>query len=264
MIALCGDIEIGYEDAGSGLPVVFLHGFPHDRSLWAPQIGALVDRCRCIAPDLRGFGETSVEGPYSMARYADDVVALLDMLQIERAVIAGLSMGGYIAFEFWRRHRSRVRGLILADTRAGTDTAEGRAKREAMIARVREEGVEALVDAQLTGMLGKTTREKHPVLVESVKRMLTRAPAEGVIGALEAMCSREDSTAMLAGIDVPTLIVVGEEDVITTPSEARAMHDAIRGSRLEILPGAGHLSNLERPASFNHVTSEFVGMLTYA
>lgn len=264
MIALCGDIEIGYEDAGSGLPVVFLHGFPHDRSLWAPQIGALVDRCRCIAPDLRGFGESEVRGPYSMARYADDVVALLDMLQIERAVIAGLSMGGYVAFEFWRRHRARVRGLILADTRAGVDSAEGRAKREAMNATVRAEGVEAIVDAQLSGMLGKTTREKHPVLVDSVKRMLSRAPAEGVIGALEAMLCREDSTAMLVGIDVPTMVVVGEEDVLTPPAEARAMHSAIRGSRLEILPGAGHLSNLERPASFNHVTSEFVGMLTYA
>lgn len=264
MIALCGDIEIGYEDAGSGVPVVFLHGFPLDRSLWAPQIGGLVDRCRCIAPDLRGFGESGVQGPYSMDRYADDVVALLDMLRIERAVFAGLSMGGYVAFALWRRHRSRVRGLILADTRAGADNAEGRAKRQAMIATVRAEGVEAIAEAQVTGMLGKTTRAKHPVLVDSVTGMVARAPVEGVIGALEAMLARPDSTETLATIDVPALIVVGNEDVITPPREGRAMQEAIRGSRLEVLPGAGHLSNIERPAAFTHVTSEFVGVLSYA
>ena len=264
MIALCGDVEIGYEDVGKGLPIVFLHGFPHDRSLWAPQLGALMDRGRCIAPDMRGFGESEVRGPYTMNRYADDVVALLDSLHIERAVIAGLSMGGYIAFAFWRRHRARVRGLVLADTRAGVDNTEGRAKRRAMIDTVQAEGIEPLVDAQVTGMLGKTTREKHPELADFVKRMLARAPAEGVVGALEAMIARPDSTETLATIDVPTLIVVGDEDVLTPPGDARAMHEAIRGSRLEILAGAGHLSNLERPAAFNHVVSEFVGVLTYA
>lgn len=264
MIALCGDIEIGYEDVGQGLPVVFLHGFPHDRSLWAPQLGALMDRCRCIAPDMRGFGESTVRGPYSMNRYADDVVALLDALHIERAVIAGLSMGGYVAFAMWRRHRARVRALVLADTRAGADSTEGRAKRRTMIETVRAEGLEPLLDSQVTGMLGKTTREKHPELGDAVRRMLARAPAEGVAGALEAMIARPDSTDTLATIDVPTLIVVGDEDVLTPPRESRAMHEAIRASRLEVLSGAGHLSNLERPAAFNHVVSEFVGVLTYA
>lgn len=262
MIALCGDIEIGYDDVGTGLPVVFLHGFPHDRSLWAPQLGALVDRCRCIAPDLRGFGETGGGGPHTMNRYADDIVALLDVLKIERAVIAGLSMGGYIAFAFWRRHRARVRGLILADTRPGADTAEGREKRRSMIDAVRAGGMDAVAEAQVTGMLGKTTREKHPELGATVGRMVTRAPVDGVVGALEAMIARPDSTETLRTIDVPTLIVVGDEDVLTPPKEARAMHEAIRGSRLEILGGAGHLSNLERPSAFNHVVSEFVGVLT--
>lgn len=264
MIALCGDVEIGYEDVGKGLPVVFLHGFPHDRSLWAPQLGALVDRCRCIAPDLRGFGESGVHGPYTMNRYADDVVALLDSLRIERAVIAGLSMGGYVAFAIWRRHRARVRALVLADTRAGADNTEGRARRRTMIEAVRTGGIEPLIEVQVTGMLGKTTREKHPELAEYVTRMIARAPTEGVIGALEAMIARPDSTETLVTIDVPTLIVVGDEDVLTPPKEARAMHEAIRGSRLEVLGGAGHLSNLERPAAFNHVVSEFVGVLTYA
>jgi pimeloyl-ACP methyl ester carboxylesterase len=263
MLALVRDISIGYDDVGAGLPVVFLHGFPHNRSLWAPQLSALVDRCRCIAPDLRGFGESGTDGPYSMDQYADDIAALLDVLEIERAVVAGLSMGGYIAFALWRRHGSRVRALVLADTRPGADDAEGRAKRAALVELARARGTGAVADAQIAGMVGKSTREKCPELVDAVHAMLESAPVEGVIGALEAMMARPDSTPLLPGIDVPTLLVVGEEDVLTPPKESRAMHEAIAGSRLEILAGAGHVSNLERPAAFNHVVSEFLGMLTY-
>ena len=128
MIALCDGVEIGYDDVGTGMPVAFLHGFPHNRALWAPQMGALVDRARCIAPDLRGFGESSKHGPFSIDQFADDIAMLLRGLGIERAVVAGLSMGGYVALALWRRHRSLVRALVLADTRAGADTDEGRAK----------------------------------------------------------------------------------------------------------------------------------------
>ncbi|MCC6773533.1 MAG: alpha/beta fold hydrolase, partial [Gemmatimonadaceae bacterium] len=133
MIALSGDFEIGYDDVGTGEPVLFLHGFPHNRTLWAAQLGALFDRARCIAPDLRGFGESTVAAPYSMNQYADDAVALLDALRIERAVVCGLSMGGYVALAIWRRHRARVRGLILMDTRAGSDSPAGRVRRDEMI-----------------------------------------------------------------------------------------------------------------------------------
>ena len=264
MIALRPGVDIAYDDVGTGLPVVFLHGFPHNRTLWAPQLGALMVRARCIAPDLRGFGESEISGPYSMGRYADDVIAMLDALQIERAVIAGLSMGGYVAFEIWRRHRDRVRALILADTRAGADTDAAREKRREMIGLARTKGSGAVADAQIGGMVGRTTRERHPDIVDAVHQMLTVAPVEGVVGALEAMIERPDSTPTLATIDVPTLIIVGEEDVLTPPKESRAMHAAIPGSRLEILDGAGHVSNVERPAAFNHVASEFLGVLTYA
>ena len=264
MIVLPRGIDIAYDDIGSGLPVVFLHGFPHDRTLWAPQLGGLLPRARCIAPDLRGFGESEIRGPYTMDRYADDVIEMLDILSIDRAVIAGLSMGGYIAFALWRRHRQRVRALILADTRAGADTEETRAKRRELIALARAKGSGAVADLQIAGMVGRTTREKHPDVVDSVHRMLTMAPVEGVVGALEAMIARPDSTPTLATIDVPTLIIVGDEDVLTPPKEARAMHVQIPGSRLEILAGAGHVSNVERPAAFNHVASEFLGVLTYA
>lgn len=263
MIVLAGDIEIGYDDVGNGVPVVFLHGFPHHRGLWAPQVNALIDRARCIAPDLRGFGESGTRAPWTVDQYADDVAGLLDVLRVERAVVAGLSMGGYVALAFWRRHRRRVRGLVLADTRAGADSEEGRQKRQEMIALARREGSEAIADAMLPGMIGKSTRERHPEVAEDVRRMLASARVPGIVGALEAMMARPDSTPTLATIDVPTLIVVGDEDVLTPPRESEAMHAAIRGSRLEVITGAGHVSNFERPATFNHVLSEFLAALTW-
>jgi 3-oxoadipate enol-lactonase len=264
MIALCGNIEIGYDDVGAGTPVVFVHGFPHNRSLWSPQVHALVDRARCIAPDLRGFGETTADGPYTVDQYADDVVCLLDALRIERAVVVGLSMGGYVAFALWRKHRPRVRALVLADTRAGADTEDGRRRRHDLIALAREKGSTAVADAMISGMIGKSTREKCPEMIETVYRMLVSAPIDGIVGALEAMLERPDATPSLASIDVPTLVVVGDEDVLTPVKESQIMYQGIRGSRLEVLMGAGHVSNLERPAAFNHVVSEFLASLTLA
>ena len=262
MIAYCGGIEIGYDDVGSGDAVVFLHGFPHHRALWASQVAALVDRARCIAPDLRGFGESSVHPPYSVDQYADDLAALLDSLRIERAVVCGLSMGGYVALAFWRRHRARVRALILMDTRAGNDSAEGRERRDQLIALARQRGSEAVADAMITGMVGKRTREKCPEVVDDVHRMLESAPVDGVVGALEALRDRPDSTATLETIDVPTLIVVGEDDVLTPPGEAMLLHAGIRGSTLEVIAGAGHVANVERPAAVNHVITEFLAKVT--
>ena len=263
MIALCDGVEIGYNDVGTGVPVAFLHGFPHNRTLWSPQVSALVDRARCLAPDLRGFGESSKHGPFTVDQYADDVAMLLRGLGIERAVVAGLSMGGYVAFALWRRHRSLVRGLVLADTRAGADTDETRNKRRALIDVARTRGAGAVADGQITGMLGKTTREKRPALIDEVHRMLESAPVEGIVGALEAMIARVDSTDTLATIDVPTLVVVGDEDVLTPPGEAEILHAGIRGSRLEVIEHAGHVSNMERPAAFNHVITEFLAALEY-
>ena len=271
MIAHCPDVaapggvvEVGYTDSGTGTPVVFLHGFPHDRSLWAPQVTALLPVARCIAPDLRGFGESPPRPPYGMDRYADDVVSLLDALGVARAVIVGVSMGGYVAFALWRRHRARVRALLLSDTRPGPDDAEGAARRRDLIAAARAGGSRAVADRMIEGMLGRRTRARAPGLVGAVHAMLAAAPVEGAIGALEAMIARPDSTPDLATIDVPTLIVVGEDDVLTPVAESRAMHEAIRGSRLEVIAGAGHLPNLERPAAFNQVTGEFLLSLSEA
>ncbi len=253
-----GDITLAYDDSGGGMPVVLLHGFPHDRSIWSAQLRGLSGQCRCIAPDLRGFGESDVAPPYSMDQYADDVALLLDALRIERAVIAGLSMGGYVTLAFWRRHAERVLALILADTRAPGDTAESAAKRRELAAVAKAHGGAAVADAMIAGMIGKRTRQRHPELVTHIHGMLASAPTAGVIGALDALVARPDSTATLATIDVPTLIVVGEDDALTPVADARALHAGIADSALEILKGAGHLSNVERPAAFNHVAIEFL------
>lgn len=263
MIARINGIDLAWDDVGTGIPIVFLHGFPLDRTFWKPQVGAVMALGRCIVPDLRGFGESSVQGPFTIDQYADDVAALLDYLQIGSAVIAGLSMGGYIAFAMWRRHPERVRALILADTRAGADSPETRQKRGELIALARAEGPGAVATRQITGLIGKTTRERNPDVAEWLHLMMCMQPVEGVIGAIEAMLGRPDSTPDLPTITVPTLVLVGDEDAITRPAEAKAMADAIRGARLEILAQAGHAANVERPAAFNHIVAEFVASLVY-
>jgi len=263
VISVINGIDIGYDDIGTGLPVLFAHAFPLNRTMWAPQVSALVERCRCIAPDFRGFGETAAQGPYTMAQYADDLAALLDHLRIDQVVLVGCSMGGYAAFAFWSRHATRVRALVLADTRPGADSDEARGLRRQLIELTRAEGATAVANLQVAKLVGKTTREKQPDTYDGVHRMMAQAKPDAIVGALEAMMSRPDSTPLLATITVPTLIVVGEEDTLTPVAESRAMHSHIPGSRLEIVAAAGHLSNMERPAAFNHVLTEFLGAVTY-
>jgi pimeloyl-ACP methyl ester carboxylesterase len=258
VITQLNGIALSYDDVGSGLPIVFLHAFPLDRSMWGPQVGALVRQGRCIALDLRGFGASTAAPPYSMDQYADDVAALLEALDIGPAVVVGLSMGGYVAFAFWRRHRVHVRALVLADTRAGPDTSEGREKRRRLIEVARSRGAATVADMQIGSMVGETTRERRPEIVEAIRAMMAAAPVDGIIGALEAMMARPDSTPTLPTIDVPTLVLVGEEDTLTPRTEAQVLHGRIRGSRLEIIDQAAHICNLERPAAFSHLVSEFV------
>ena len=252
---------IAFEERGEGLPVLFVHGFPHDHALWDPQLRALGDRARCVAPDLRGFGGSGREGPWTMDRHADDLACLLDHLRIDRTVLCGLSMGGYVSFAFWRRHRDRVRALVLCDTRPGPDSEETRGKRRELIDVARREGATAVTERQMENMVGRTTHERRPEVAEGVRRMLERAPVEGIVGALEAMMARPDSTPDLAEITVPTLVIVGDEDTLTPPDEARRMHEAITGSRLAVLPGAGHASNVENPDAFNDALADFLTSL---
>jgi 3-oxoadipate enol-lactonase len=258
VITQLNGITVSYDDVGSGVPILFLHAFPLDRSMWGPQLGALVRQGRCIAADYRGFGGTTPAPPYSMDQYADDAAGLLDGVGSEPAIVVGLSMGGYVAFALWRRHRAKVRALVLADTRAGVDSEEGRDKRRRMIEVARSRGAATVAEMQIGSMVGSTTRERRPAVVETIRAMMAAAPVEGIVGAQEAMLTRADSTSTLSTIDVPTLILVGGEDALTPPTEARAMHEKIRGSRLEVLDQSGHICNLEQPAAFNHLVGEFV------
>jgi pimeloyl-ACP methyl ester carboxylesterase len=259
VIASANGIQLAYDDVGAGLPLVFLHAFPLDRSMWAPQFGALVGRARCVAPDARGLGASSGRAPYSMDQYADDIASFLDARGVEKAVLCGLSLGGYVIFAFWRRHRDRARALILCDTRAGSDTEEGKQRRRDLIALARAQGAGAVADSMLTDMLSKATREQDAETMATVRAMMASVPVEGMVGALTAMMARPDSTPTLATIDVPALIVVGEDDAPTPPKESAVLHAAIAGSRLEVIPKAGHLSNLEQPTAFNRVVRAFVG-----
>lgn len=265
MKAVLNGVELAYDDSGSGTPVLFIHGFPHDRSLWSEQVSALSTHVRCVAPDLRGFGESSTEGPYSVDQYADDLAQLLNHLSIEQAVICGLSMGGYIAMAMWRRHQHRVLALVLCDTKAGADTDEGRKKRDDLIATAQREGSAKVAELQLPGMVGKTTREKRPDIVGRARGMMERSPVPGIVGALTALRDRPDSRATLATVTVPTLVVVGDEDVLTPVSEAEGIMAALgaeANAKLEIVQGSGHASCIERPAAVTHVLADFLATLS--
>jgi 3-oxoadipate enol-lactonase len=257
------DVDLEYDVSGAtrSPTLLLVHGFPHDRTLWAPQMHALSGTYQCVAVDLRGFGESGSAPPYSMDQHADDLAALLDAIGVERAVVAGLSMGGYIATAMWRRHAQRVQGFVLADTRAGADTDTVRVRRSEMMALVRGGGVSALPAQLAAAQLGASTRARQPELESAVLAMARRASEDGVLGALDAMMARPDSTNTLASITVPTLIVVGDEDILAPPVEAEQIHALVSGSRLDVIRGAGHLSNMERPAAFNAVVSAFAATI---
>jgi pimeloyl-ACP methyl ester carboxylesterase len=259
-----GGRKINYTDTGGdGTPVLLVHAFPLDSRMWQGQIDALSDRFRFIAPDLSGFGGSDAPedaSGYSMDAWADEIAALLDELGIDKVVYVGESMGGYVAFAFLRKYRDRVSALVLADTRAEADPPEGVEKRSAQQEQVRKDGTAGLIEGLTGALLGEDTRTNKPDVVTTVKRIMDN-PAAGFVGALEAMKTRPDSTAELAAIDVPTLIVVGEHDGVTPPDAARKMHEHIGGSRLVVLPDAGHLSNLEAPDAFNGALAEFLAEL---
>ena len=258
MIVAASGGRIGYDDVGSGPALVFLHAFPLNKAMWAPQTSALADDWRCLTIDTRGFGESAAVPPFTVDRFADDVVAVLDHARVDRAAVVGLSMGGYVAFALWRRAPERLRALVLADTRAGADAADARERRHELIALARTQGVKPVIDRQIVGLLGKTTRSARPNVEARARSIAETSTVDGIVGALEALLARPDSTSTLSTITVPTLVIVGDEDVITPQKEARAMHEQIRDSRLEVLSGAGHLSNLEQPTSFNTTLRQFL------
>jgi 3-oxoadipate enol-lactonase len=262
MIAHINGIRLAYTDEGRGTPVVLLHAFPQSRAMWDRQVAALSNMHRVIAPDFRGFGESDApEGTYTLDQYADDVDALLDHLAVQQAVFVGLSMGGYTLFALYRRHAARMKGLVLADTRAQADTEEGRAGRAAMARTAREKGAGAIADLMLPKLLSPVALQTKPELVRQVRTAIERTKVSGIAGALMAMAGRPDSTPLLAQLARPVLVVTGELDGPTPPADGRFMAEHIPGARLEIIPQAGHLSNLERPEEFTDAVRSFLRTL---
>jgi YbgC/YbaW family acyl-CoA thioester hydrolase len=252
-------VRLAVEQRGTGPAVLFVHGFPLDRTIWQHQLDSLTGYRR-IAPDLRGMGQSDAPDlGYSMSTYAEDLVGILDAIGEGQVVLCGLSLGGYVAFELLRRWRERVRGLILVDTRAEADSTEGRRARDALIGRVREQGALAAAEAMLPRFF---TSQVSPEIIERIRTMILRTPVSGIVGALSAMRERPDSTPLLETLTgIPTLVLVGAEDMITPPPIAQAMANAIPGARLMEIPGAGHLPCVEQPVSTTRAILKFLQSL---
>jgi 3-oxoadipate enol-lactonase len=255
-------VTLAVEVRGDGPAVLFIHGYPFDHSIWTHQIAALDGWCR-IAPDLRGMGRSDAPDlGYSMETYASDLAELLDLLGARDVVLVGLSMGGYVAFEFLRCWRERVRGLVLIDTRAEADSPEARLNRDASAAAAREQGAAAVAESMLPKVLGGSTMAESPATVERVRTMMAATPLAGMVGALSAMRDRPDSSPMLPElIGLPTLVIVGEEDQLTPPAQASAMAEAIPGASLVVIRSAGHLTPMERPVETTDALLAFLGGL---
>jgi 3-oxoadipate enol-lactonase len=262
-----GDRIISYLDVsgrGTTAPartLVLLHAFPLEAEMWQPQLEAVRAGWRFIAPDLRGFGQSQGGDPSippSMEGCAGDVVALLDHLRLNRVVVGGLSMGGYVAFALLRLAPERVAGLVLADTRADADDEAARMNRDRMAETLAQGGAPAVVERMLPGLLGATTRASRPEVVRRVQKLALAQPTDGIRRAIQSLKLRPDSTPLLAAITCPTLVVVGNEDQLTNVEIARGMHARIPGAELAVIDQAGHLSNLEQPEAFNGALATFL------
>lgn len=262
-----GDRVVSYLDAAGpgpsapGQTVVLLHAFPVAAETWRPQLEAVPAGWRFIAPDLRGFGQSEVgdpAAPASMEGYARDVVGLLDHLCLDRVVVGGLSMGGYVAFALQRLAPERLAGLVLADTRAEADDETARANRDRMAETLAQGGLVPAVESMVAHLLGPTSLRSRPDVVRRVRELVLAQPLGAIYRALRSMKSRPDSTSLLAGITCPTLVVVGAEDLITKVEIARDMHARIPGAELAVIEEAGHLSNLEQPVAFNAALAAFL------
>jgi len=255
-------ISLAYGDRGTGLPLMFLHAFPLNRTMWTAQEEALSSRFRIITVDLRGHGESDAPlWHYTLDQAADDVRALMDHLSIGQAVLVGLSMGGYILFSFYRKYPDRTMGLVLADTKAPADTAEGKEARFQMAQTAYKNGPTAIADIMLPKLLSPDAVTTNPDLVRRVRAMIEGNQISGIAGDLMAMAERPDSTPLLGAITCPTHIIVGDRDQATPPSEAKLMADRIPGARLTVIPDAAHAANMEQPEAFNHIVRAFASDL---
>jgi 3-oxoadipate enol-lactonase len=254
-----GDAQIFYEIRGNGPPVVLLHPFPCHHQFWNPVAAALDSRYRLILADLRGHGDSEIgEGPALMPKHASDIARLLDAAGIGRAAFIGCSIGGYILFEFWRRFRTRVTSLALCDTRPQADTAEACATRLKAASVVLEQGTEPFLETMIPKLMGRTTTSTRPDLVDGARAMMRKMSAEDVSLVQRGTAERPDSVADLKTISVPTLIVIGEEDVLSSVADGELMRQNITGSQLKVIPKAGHYAPWEQPAAVGPLLRQFL------
>ena len=251
--------QLIYDVRGSGLPVVLLHPFPANHHFWDGCTPYLEDRYRLILPNLRAHGDSSPgTGAATMEKHARDVAALCDHLQIGKAAFVGVSIGGYVLFEFWRQFRERVAALVLADTRAEADSDEAREGRQESIQQVQERGPGPLIEALIPKLLGESTLRNRPDMVDSARALMSGMTVEGFVAALQGLAARPDSVPTLRSIAVPVLIVLGEEDVSTPRSAAELMAQRMHASRLEIVPRAGHYAAFEQPEVFGKLLRKWL------
>jgi 3-oxoadipate enol-lactonase len=257
-----GDAEIAYAVLGDGPPAVLLHPFPAHHELWLPAAQHLTSRYRVILPDLRAHGESDAgEGPATMEKHAADITRVLDDADVGRAVFFGVSIGGYILFEFWRRYRGRVAGLALCDTRPHPDTPEGRAARLKSAEDVLERGTEPFIDSMIPRLFGRTTIETRPDLVAEAKPMMLKMSASDIASVQRGMADRPDSMPTLKTINVPTLILIGEEDILSTVADGELMRQNISGSQFKVIPKAGHYAPWEQSAEVGTLLRQFADAL---
>ncbi|GAM09777.1 AB hydrolase superfamily protein YisY [Geobacter sp. OR-1] len=263
MQAFVNGIALGYDDTGEGVPILLIHGFPLCRKMWRPQVNKLpLAGFRVIAPDLRGFGESDApEGPYSMDIFADDLIGLLDYLEIERAVIGGMSMGGYVLFNLVERYPERVKGAIFITTRATPDDETAKARRLQLAAEVRKLGPQMVADPFASILFAPGTEQERPKLVEEVYGWMAANDSRGLAGGLLAMRERKDYSAALGSFNIPALAIGAELDQAAPPATSTAIAAGIPGCRLCIVPSAGHLANLEDVKTFNSCVLEFLSSL---
>ena len=254
-----GDAEIFYRALGEGPPVVLLHPFPVNHEFWLPVAEVLATRYRVILPDLRGHGDSGVgEGPATMEKHAGDIERVMDDAEVRRTPLVGVSIGGYVLFEFWRRHRGRVAALAFCNTKAPADSAEARAGRLQAAADVLERGTEAFFESMIPRLVGRSTRETRPDLVEGALRMMRKMPPESLAQVQRGMAERPDSVDTLKTINVPTLLVTGTEDILTGLNGAELMRQHISGSQLRVIPKAGHYSAWEQPEEAGKLLRQFL------
>jgi pimeloyl-ACP methyl ester carboxylesterase len=257
MFATTNGVQSAFTDAGEGLPLVFIHGFPLSRGAWSRQVDAFQPKYRVIAPDLRGFGESGASsGPVIMSRYAEDIHALLLHLGTGPVILMGHSMGGYVAMAFAKAFPDLLRGLVLVGTKAGGDAPEVAAARRATAEKVRKEGIASVVESMAPKMLSAVNTDAG--MAQSVRDLMRPASQDGVIGALLGMAERPDAGAWIGKIRVPTLVVAGADDILILPSESQSLAKAIPDAHLTLIPRAGHLVAFEQPEAFNEALSAWL------